>query len=112
VLAIYKESELIAAFVYIISSSITYDGAIPCFTCTTIWVSDNVIAHDILMRLKDFLCSINIYCAKATSARKGSVSIFDPSKLQEGVVINELDTSDIMVYFDKSKNITNFIVRR
>jgi hypothetical protein len=113
ILSVYKESELVAAFIYNISSSMTYNGPIPCFICNTIWVSDNVVAHDIFMKLKNFLASINVYCLKVVDARKGFVDTFDIVKLQEGTTINELDTSDIMVYFDKDdNNKVDFIIRR
>jgi hypothetical protein len=113
ILSVYKESELIAAIVYNIGSSMTYNGPIPCFISSTIWVSDDASAQDIFMSLKDFLCSINIYCVKITDARKGFTDIFDKTALKEGTTINELNTSDVMVYFDKDdKNKVNFIVRR
>jgi hypothetical protein len=113
ILAIYKDTELVSALVYNIGSSITYNGTIACFICSTVWVSDNVRAHDIFMKLKDFLASISVYCLKVVDARKGFVDTFDITKLQEGTTINELDTSDIMVYFDKDdKNKVDFIIRR
>jgi hypothetical protein len=113
VLAMYGESELVAAFVYTIGSSVTYNGVIPCFICNTVWVSDSVVAHDVFDRLRNFLYSINVYCIKVVDARKGFIDVFDKTRLREGMVVNELNTSDVMVYFDKNdKNTINFIVRR
>jgi hypothetical protein len=113
ILAVYKESELVAAFTYNIGSSMTYNGPVSCFICNTIWVSDNTTAHDIFLKLKNFLRSINVYCVKVVDARKGFIDVFDITRLENGTTINELDTSDVMIYFDKDDaNITNFIIRR
>jgi hypothetical protein len=113
ILSVYKESKLVAAIVYNIGSSMTYNGPIPCFMSSTIWVSDDTSAQDVFMNLKNFLHSINIYCVKVTDARKGFTDAFDITALQEGTTINELNTSDVMIYFDKNdENIVNFIVRR
>jgi hypothetical protein len=113
IMSIYKESELVATFTYNMSSSMTYNGPISCLLCNTIWVSNNITAHDIFIKIKNFLYSINVYCIKIIDARKGFVDAFDITKLEEGTTINELSTSDVVVYFDKDdRNKTNFIIRR
>jgi hypothetical protein len=79
----------------------------------TIWVSETITAQDIFMKLKKFLTSIDVYCVKIVDARKGFTDAFDRTQLQEGTTINELNTSDVMVYFDKNnENMVNFVIRR